>query len=901
MRRLKTLLCHTLAFALAFGPAVAYAEGSAVTSILQGTKSALDTGNQLATTMAASAAQMQQMVNAFSTLQNQQGTAATAQSALDQVKTDLSSALSSAAVCVSEAETKKNSDIARYKKANIATATQLVNAEPTCANYGIIVDSGRKLADQLAAAKKKGACLKQLQNSLNQIADKSKSAFSNLTTAANEVWNTQEQIIQNHKTISDRIDKDLNGENGYQAKLANLKKLSSALYQQINAGAGKDGGGGIASRLRSAKAGRNQAANSWYKSMMGEVQSCFSSSPTTCNSGTANSALGCIADALGQNNAGRNGNAGNASAVSKALSSANVETLRRTLGLNSATITDSNLGAKLDVTNSDQFLNFTKTKFNTMLSTIVTNFRGQQFRGQTNSSEIADFVRSKYTECYNRAVDNFKSDMESDGPTYKATLRAVEEQESGINAEIKSSIDDAQNQMNEFRTAFTKVYNSELPQFSQDCAASDDAYQSLDCLRMLSATLKSGIEGTNQTVKLDNALAGSGMKQFTAQAPGTVLTLQNITLDQAGKPTLGTTNTSCVGFNECVNVLERYRQSHVDQAQSQTQTRQKFVDENNKNVQSSLSAMGAQFSEVSKLFNTEIQNLNTAMAALGVNGSFKTKQVTGEALTKDEKTGLFEVPKDMKAAIASTGSITELDESEDGTTALNDQFNEITKKVNEALVLKNKTCILKKSDYDAIANALGSCEAEKVCKGNKVSGLLSSLERLMRKSQAAGSTDDKGTIGRDYASCMNSASSTYKSEARDAVRDARSSLGAGTSETLTSGERAEAIRQGEALKEQAKNDKSEAEKACGSTAMGDIDALAADSREALQGSNSKLAGSAKKLAEACPDDTEAAAAACKEVKKAANGASIPDEGETKLDASSSSSPTFTNPLSGTAK
>ena len=906
MRRLQKPLSHLLLLSLNLSPlltplssAPAYAEASTATTALQGVKSALDTTNTYVSSIQYSQAQMQSLLGQFTNLNGQQAALQGGMGIFEQTKADLATALATGQTCMLEAENKKNGRVGKYKKATIASATALLSVEPTCSTYGNVIDSARKILDGLTAAQQKAACLRQLQNSLGQIAEKSKTGFNQLAQAAEEVWNTHDNIITTHKNIAERINKDMNGEGGYKAQLGKLKELSAELYQQINAGMQfkKEGaeGGGFAARLRQARSSRTQAANQWYQTFMGEVQQCFNSSPLECRNGVANSPLGCIADSLGQGAGNVGGHASKISGVAKAQAAANMENLQRTLMLNTAALNDAGRKAALDVKNEAQFLSYTNQQFDKLVNKVVGNFRGQRFYGNVDKSALGNFIKSKYQECYNNASANFKSDMAGDGTTYKAALRGAEEVEAGLNAEIKGLIDRAQSQMNEFRTSFHKVYNAELPQFSQDCTGSDSPYESLDCLRMLSATLKSGIEGTAQTVKLENALAGSGLKQYASNPPTSVLTLQTLTLDQQGRPTMGTSNTTCVGFNECNNVLERYQTSHNDQATAQEETRKKFVQDNNKTVQTAMSGVAAQFTEVSKLFMTEVEKLNKDLAAAGVTSALKTKNVEGEKLEADEKTGLFKTPKDMKAALAGQGVLTELDSTTETESAMRDQANEINAKVKDAFTTKGK-CAVKKSDYDAVASAFNSCEEEKVCQGDRVGRMLRSMERLMRKSQAKPDGDDKDTLSKDYLACVKGAKANKNTSS---TSDASSTLAINSTTDATERARlaTRALEQQAKREEEQRKERADEIESCGASAVDDLDALAKDSRDSLRDKNSKITEGAKRVATACPEDKAEAAAACRDIKSAASNFTPPDDGETKLDDSGAGGGGFTNPLS----
>jgi hypothetical protein len=903
---LSQALILTMIIAPLLSSAPVRAEESTATTVLQGMQGALNGTNTLLTTIQSSNAQMQQLYGQFTNLNSQQAAVQTGLGALDQTKQELSLALATAQTCLANADSKKTAKAGRYKKATITNATNLTNAEPTCENYGTIIDSGRKLSDQIAASMEKTACMMQLQNSLGQVANKSKTAFTQAQQAATEVYNTRTSIITNYENMAKRIDGDLNGKDGqggYKKQLADLKALSADLYAKVNSGLNlkdnKAEGGGFAARLRMAKASRTQAANTWYKRFLlgdsngpGDVQQCFNSMPTTCRSGQADSPMNCIASALSSGTGTGAGFSGRVSAVQRALGAANATALGRTLGMNVAAQVDANRLAALDVKNQDEFLTYTRGQFDKMVSKVLNNFRAQTFYGNNvNKSELTNFIKEKYEECYNSAVSNFKSDLAGEGGQYKAALRSVEESEAGLNAEIKSTLDAAQAQMNDFRTSFNKIYNSDLPQFSSDCSASDDPYQSLDCLRMLSANLKSGVEGTSQTVKLDTKLAATGLKQFTAQPPATVMTLQNLTIDpNSGKPTLGSTTTSCVGFNECVNVMDRTLTHYNDQKTSQETARKDFVDTHNKSIQTSLGTISAQFTQVGTLFGQEVEKLNKELLATGLSATLKTKQVEGEALVANEKTGLYDTPKDMKAAIASQGAFTELDGPEETQKAAREQAQEIAKKMNDAMK-KKQLCLVKKGDYDSIANALDCSEAN-VCKGDRIGRLLTPLNALLHKSTKNPDASERNTISTEYNSCLRTART-----ATDPSSDDDKEEEAPAEETAS--ERRERnnlrIQRRNRIRDDRKEYRATEGQACATTALGALDAKLEDSvNDAAKSTNSDIMGKIRAVVDACPD-ADAAVNACKAAQSKIKGLTPPDQLDTKVE-DGGSSQNFTNPL-----
>lgn len=878
--RAQKILSGLLILTLSIGPALTHAaeeSGSLVTGALQGTLGALNTANQGMNALAYSQQQMQGLVNQFGLLQNQTANGNAAMGQFEKTKQELSQALAEASQCVESSK----KDTSKYKKGTLKPA-EIDAAEPSCKTYGIIIDSVKKNVDQIYEVNKKMSCMTNMQNKMNQIADTAKKPFGDLTQAATDVWNTRQGIIDTHQGIVDRLDKEMNdAENGYKAKLGKLKDLEVRIRNALNAGASKDGSG-LGQRLKDIKRARVAAANTWYYDLMGDVESCFAGDANqSCAFGTTASPADCIRSYIGATPGGN--------PAEKAQAKANAGKLDHAFRLNTGIIKRTDNLSKIDIGNTAGFLSHVNKRFSEKLAAVSATFTKISVVGNNvNKTQLRDFVQQKYRDCYQGAVERFQADMNSEGGRYKSAINNVADMESSINNDIKNLIDESQGAMTGFRTQFNKIYDREISQFSSDCTAGDNPYASADCLRKIQVTLKGGIEGTKQSITLDN-----GTQAVFNPGP-TTLNLQTMALDQQGKATLQSSQTQCVGFDECINVLDRYQSHHSDQAESQKKQREAFVETHNKSVSTAMTAVAAQFTEVSKLVVAGVQGINDDLTKAGVNASVATKTVEGEALVANEKTKIFDMPKNMKAALAGAGTFSEIGETTEATTGVNARISELNKKSLEAAKMK-AACIIKKEEYSSLADSLGSCDAEEICKSDSASQVMGPLELLMRKGKnVPGSEKDTPTTDR-YESCMTRAdaketSSSLTSE--DAV----------LMQGMSADEKKEYIKtkRGDTTSAGAK---AAAAKSCAKAATAKLMAANAEVRSnSLKDTNQKVINALRRMNQACPENPESAAEACEQVKKALKGATPPeDEAETKIEAGTDSGTDFKNPLSPTSK
>lgn len=902
-RVLSLTLASTLALALALAPLARSEDDSSsgVTNALKNVSSGLGVMGNAVGAIGASQQQMQAMVNQIAGLQAQQNLMNQNLGALDQVKARLATALAEAQTCVVNAE----KDVSKFKKNNIAPGA-ITTTDPTCRNYGNVIDSAKANILKMNEANAKIGCLRTFQDKVNAAAESAKAPFGALTKAAQEAWNIRDQIITMHKGIAEKLHNDMEGRDGYKAKLAELKKLSIELNNVLNAkpGGTSDNGlsTGLARKAENLKRLRTMGAKQWHSSIMEDTQRCFYSdrSKGCDSSGTPASPYECIQRAL---NPPTRNNPGQA-----ARNKYNQGELGEVFALNMGKINQLETDANVDVKNIPAFLKFSADRYTAIAVASARTLADRKFQGNINGLGLAAFMRSKLDSCYSSAIDRFRSGLQSEGNQYKGVLNQIEDQEKDLANETKVWIETVTKQMNEFKTSFEKTYNNGLPQFTANCTVNEDPYTSVDCLRVMAVTLKSGIEGTAQSIKLGNGT------YYTSNEGVTTLNVQGITTDpQSGSPSLSTNQVQCRGFNECLTFLEKSKTHHEEQVQQQTQAREKFVADHNKNVDTAMQSMAPQFTAITDLISRSVGQINESLSKSGVNAQVKTKQVDGETLSQNEKTKLYDMPKNMKSALAATGAYTEIEETSEVTTGLNTRLGELNKKVNEAF-RKKAQCTVKKSEYESLAGYLpAQCDEGKiVCRSNRVTGMMNPLEGLLRKTGANPDNDSKGEIARNYNSCLRSVKGGSSDNA-DQIANLREELRIETDAT----KKPDILKEIRQLQAEGREDASEERKQCGEQALGSLDALAREARnDTYNGNNRKVLEALRALNEACnpptptpPERTpgaprpprvepsfDGATEACEALKSAAKEAKIPDgEGETP-DTGTGSGSSTTNPI-----
>lgn len=875
------VLCVT---AQIVSPLLAKAEqASTTTAALQNVAGGLNTINQGFSALAYSQNQMQLMVNQFSALPGQMANAQNAQSQFQQVQQQIEAAKTEAALCVEKAK----ADTSKYKKAKYSSG-DLDKITPTCSNYGAILDSTRKTIAEMQATNAKMACIVKLQNTVNQIAEKSKATFTQLTQAAQKVWDTHDSIINAHQGIVDRLEKDLNDKDtGYKAQLSKLKEMEAKIRNALGAGASKEGAG-INQQLREIKRQRTATGNLWYVNLMQETETCFNSKPQSCDSnGFMATTQDCIRAKLGSK--------GNGGPSQKALAYKDLQQVGPAYQKLFQAIqrTDTRL-ENVDVKDPQGFLVKADEKFQNKMKALNYAIQGMQLSSTENKNDLAAVATKNYSECYQQAREKFNSDIAvAGGGAYKEGQNTIGDKEQALQNQIKNLIEDGQQAMTGFKTAFNKVYDRNLSQFSSDCTASEDVYASADCLRRMQLTLKGGIEGTRQTAILED-------KSSVSYTPNsTVLNIQSLSKDASGNVSLSNTQTSCVGFDECINVMDRVEKSHIDQLEAQKKERDGFVKSSNDTISGQMALIAGQFSAASEIFAGASNAINEELTKAGVTASVKTKQVEGEELKKNEKTGLYDLPKNMKGALAGLGSYTEIDAS-DVASAYNSRMGELNKILADAGKSK-AACEIKQSNLDEIVSRLGECDAKKLCDPKRQSNFIKPVEELLTRSRKEGKTESLRSgdgVTSDFDRCMKNARDDSRSSSKDST-DSYVQLQL-LKEMKEQGKDISGIGGSEEKKQK---QKLEDQKDCADDAFRSLDALSSDSRESMKGINGQIMKQLQDITNACSDGEEGAAdaeAACDAVKRTVRKFSLPDEGETKVEEGSGSTG-YTNPLSNSAK
>lgn len=863
------LLSALLAFAMclpALPERAQAAEGDIATNALTGLNTALGGLNSFQTAFGASQGQLQAMIAQLTGAQNATQGAQQSQGQLNQIAVQLQMAIfdpqNGVQACLQKATRTYEKFHKNHKKAGDIAADKIPSIEPTCSNYGLILDAAAVNDEKVSDANKKMACIVKLQNTVSELANKAKQPIQQLMTSAAEVYKTHSSIIDSHKQIATKLANDLDGpdgKGGYRAQVQRLRSLSLELNNVLNAKKSEKEGlkHGLVKQVDELQTMRAAMGNDWYYTLMGDVSYCFGHTPQACfdNNETMPPAQ-CVSALVG--------NTGGRTAGERARTRTDMSGLFNVAKINTKNAQEKNLPANIDIAKPGEFLGFARKRFDDTVAAEISTLNRHQFAGKVDKAKLKQAVQQGYDACWQQATARFQADLKSKGSQYYSKITAMKDAERETANDLKNWIDRVEGDMTQFRTSFHKVYNSELAQFKTDCTADEDPYKSLDCLRVLSATLDSGLKGTRRAIRLGNG------EQFTSFAGETVIPMQTLTLGADGKPTIGNTNASCSGFDDCLNYLDRSKSEHESAAQKGETDRKNFVDQHNSAVRSAFSILSNQFGQMSQLITQGINGINSDLANIGVKGTLKTKEIKAEPLVENEKTGMIDMPKDMKAAMAAESNYSEIEDTKEVSEGIRDLAREVAKKRSEASKMKSK-CKLTAEDYAKLEGLMPKdcADTAAMCGGNRVPQAAVGLEDLFKRGLVNPDDADKSSnTSREYNQCrnqvMNSARNVTTAEITRAAGGSKNIYSYSTSTNTATGttsvkrernddeydrarEDAIALKQAEA-EERARNE-------CSVALLTTVEGLAKKARgskgDVIKNQNEKLATALRDINEAC--------------------------------------------------
>lgn len=905
---MKNLSLFLIFLQVAQAPLAVTAEANTVVNTLNTATAGLNLVGQGVGAIQNSQMQMQSIVNQMSGLNGQMQGQAQQLSAFQQIGTKIEEARVAAGSCIANAAPKTS----QYAKATIP-AKDLEQTTISCSNYGSVIDSIRKNEAELRSVHTKMACIYDFQNKVNDLANSSKVIFTQLNQAAMKVWNTHDSVIKAQDNIVKKIDAELNGKSdgkvvdesgGYRGRLQKLRETESKIRNALNAGnTGEKGAqSGVLAQLRGIKQQRNATASSWYFNLMGETEACFANSPMPCdNLGNLATTRQCLSAYLGQGQSG--------GPASKVVSNVNNQRLGTAFDtIREAIRTTDMVLENVDIKNPNEFLVHANKRYNNKMQAITKSISRMKTIGNVNTGALASLARKNYEACYKEKLAEFKGDVESaSGGKYRQGINAMIEQEAALSNEIKNLAEEAQREMTSFKTAFSKTYNRDLPQFTANCTKENDPYSSADCLKKVQLMLKAGLDGTME----------GGQNQSSFVPEPTTMNLQSIS-NQNGNITVTSKAMTCVGFEECLVTMENYMAGHQGQKDAQVLEREQFVKKHNEEIAAAMATTAQAFGSASDIFTNSASSINAELTEAGVLGAeVKVKSIENpEPLAPNadmEDPKLTGVPKDMKAAFAAAGKYNEID-GDKVTQPLQKRKEKLAELTKDAAKMKGK-CKIDKSDFNEVADQL-RCDSKNVCRDSNFRAGYGALEKLLKKSSSSGLDKEANDelASNTFANCMKDARKMGVMTNSDInavnfdLGDETETEGAAASEGKPTRypRTATVDRETYNKKQTEKNKESKLEQEdCKFRLMQSLGNI--EPRGSMKDTVSPVKAAINGMANACTntsedsekiseEDKEEASEACQKVKSLLKRAKAPDEGESPDTAAAPSNSTTPNPM-----
>ncbi len=264
----------------------------------------------------------------------------------------------------------------------------------------------------------------------------------------------------------------------------------------------------------------------------------------------------------------------------------------------------------------------TNNSFLISTPTDVTTYYGAQLSNYSiGSVNASTFVSGVMNYCYNMAVNTVSSEKSNAGSAIGVQLNNLQTLQNNVNAEITQEYQ-----------KFSQLYSDNmgalsgqsLPMNAAACV-SGPTQNRINCLQNVQTEMQGLLVGT---------------------APDSAMTLQIRGNNPATYNTI-----RCNGINGCITALQNgQRNIKADQA-TLTSTSQKYVLQQNQQIENFTKTMASQMSIQSSMINQQINSLNQALTSLG-GQPLQVRPIQGEQLQKDS-TGLYVAPRNSLNAIAS--------------------------------------------------------------------------------------------------------------------------------------------------------------------------------------------------------------------------------------------------------
>ena len=517
--------------------------------------------------------------------------------------------------------------------------------------------------DQLQLLSNSLSCFDGIEGKLASAASGLQQYITEKTQFTQGILDQIKATIRGHEESVKLIEGELNGPEGFAAKLKDLKKLVRAVDSALIAGAGSAAPTGQTIKIEDGlelpkgigkrtdlfkKFAFNNVTGDWIKQVVGESRKCFDQKSSDCSAATGPSAgFSCYSNFVcaeiprGQNSKDRFNRLcrRNQEVLGKIFNSISVNDFFQIRFHESRQSISDPRDVILAATNNIEEM---KARFTRAIDRYSRTGAQFGFAAKTvNVAGLKSLLNENLERCKDREIRLFQqalSSGESSNNPYRQSIIQYDNLRRALQEDLNQWLDVISQKMTDFRTQFTRVFNRELVQFKESCRGLNDvAYddplqfnrdigdgpaQSLACIKILRNQLQNGIDGTGgeppTTIQIPVLQQGIG--------PG----------DNRGK----TVFEQCTGFQQCVNKLGNAVVKHNQEISRLKNIRISEAQRHDSTVKGVLTAVSGGFQAALKnpVIGLEAfaSKINEYLGVFNISKRLVATKRDGESLKKDE-------------------------------------------------------------------------------------------------------------------------------------------------------------------------------------------------------------------------------------------------------------------------
>jgi hypothetical protein len=299
---------------------------------------------------------------------------------------------------------------------------------------------------------------------------------------------------------------------------------------------------------------------------------------------------------------------------------------------------------------------------------------------QSTGINVQAQMNTVANNCYNSGTSWKNQQLNSSASPYNVQKTKIDGQQDTLKGQYTTGFSDMNGELSSAISALGGTSNAQV------CNANGDITKMQACYDKLKNNLQNTLNGTGT--------AGTSVKTVT------------------GGSMVSSFAVSCRGINNCVNSYKDARSQKKTQLSNAKKATEDFVNTGNTTIQNQLQSFATYLGGLQQQVTAQFGNMQSTLAAMGVESSAQPKYMEGEQLQaggKDGAGGPYQNPKSMAAVLSGMVQPTGLINFQDS--GMQQALNDATKQANSTQKDASKDLSqYSRAQTKLAAIAKGSCE-----------------------------------------------------------------------------------------------------------------------------------------------------------------------------------------------